>query len=292
MSSRTAEELKNRLSQIENMTVVIADVKQKTADLETKNRELLARKGDLGKKLEIKSGRLEFILDEKENLFAKLQKVMELNQELKKKAEKQPRPAQGKGWFKGGWFSGVKNYFKKKDLETIDVSGGKVRKNIKDDGRPMNISDQLENSSSYFTSQTDKDIHELRRKRNEQMKALREQREAQAKLQQSTLRLNVVIRGLGFPGNRPGDPDHGDPQRGNRSRQRGASSAEPGTGSVDQNRVEYEDGGHEDAVSDGQNAVDGGGQRRRGRRRGQRLGGRKHAEDSGGNAPKNRANTR
>lgn len=165
------------------MTTVIADVKQKTADLETKNRELLAQKAELEKKLEIKSGRLEFILDEKENLFAKLQKIMELNQELKKKGHNKPKSEQKKGWFKGGWFSGVKNYFKKRDLENIDVSGGKVRKNIKEDGRPMDISDQLENSSSYFTSQSDKDIHELRRKRNEQMKALREQSQAQQKAQ-------------------------------------------------------------------------------------------------------------
>jgi hypothetical protein len=157
------------------MTSVIADVSQKTTDLETKNRDLLAKKTKLEKKLEIKSGRLEFILDEKENLFAKLQKIMELNQQLKKKqnAEK-PKMENKQGWFKGGWFSGVKNYFKKKDLETIDVSGGKVRKNIQDDGQLMGIDDQLENSTGYFTNQTDKDILELRKKRNEQIQAEKE----------------------------------------------------------------------------------------------------------------------
>jgi hypothetical protein len=178
MTSRTADELKNRLSQIENMTSVIADVGQKTKDLETKNRDLLSKKSELEKKLEIKSGRLEFILDEKENLFAKLQKIMELNQQLKKKKNlAKPKQEQKQGWFKGGWFSGVKSYFKKKDLETIDVSGGKVRKNIQDDGKPMNIDDQLENSSSYFTGQTDKDILELRKKRNEQMQKKKQEQE-------------------------------------------------------------------------------------------------------------------
>ena len=169
MSSRTAEELKNRLSQIENMTSVISDVHQKTLDLETKNRELLERKTELAKKLEIKSGRLEFILDEKENLFSKLQKIMELNQKLKKEEnKKKPKAvANKKGWFKGGWFSGVKDYFKKKDLETIDVSDGKVRKNIKDNGEPMGIDEQFENTQSFFTNKSDEDISALRKKRVE-----------------------------------------------------------------------------------------------------------------------------
>jgi hypothetical protein len=185
MTSRTEEELKQRLSQIKDMTVVIKDVGQKTSDLETKNRELLAQKTDLEKKLEIKSGRLEFILDEKENLFAKLQKVMDLNQRLKKKQEaKNPVPQKkGKGWFNSGWFSGVKDYFKKKELETIDVSGGKVRKNIKEDGQPMGIDDQMENSGSFFANQTDEDIVQLRKNRNLAMQ--KEKRETQKKTQDS-----------------------------------------------------------------------------------------------------------
>lgn len=151
------------------MTSVISDVHQKTLDLETKNRELLERKTELAKKLEIKSGRLEFILDEKENLFSKLQKIMELNQKLKKEEnKKKPKAvANKKGWFKGGWFSGVKDYFKKKDLETIDVSDGKVRKNIKDNGEPMGIDEQFENTQSFFTNKSDEDISALRKKRVE-----------------------------------------------------------------------------------------------------------------------------
>ena len=183
MTSSTDEELKLRLYQFKDITIVIADVRQKTRNLETQNRELVAQKTELEKKLEIKSGRLEFILDEKENLFSKLQKVMDLNQRLKKKQKTKAltQPKQGKGWFRGGWFSGVKEYFKKKDLETIDVSGGKVRKNIRDDGQPMGIDDQLENSQSFFTNQSDEDIVELRRKRNQEI-----QKEKRAGLEAKT----------------------------------------------------------------------------------------------------------
>ena len=90
-----------------------------------------------------------------------------------------------KGWFKGGWFTGVKDYFKKKDLETIDVSGGKVRKNIKDNGQLMGIDAQMENSQSFFTNQSDEDILEMRKKRNEKLQAKKVQKEKETNVSET-----------------------------------------------------------------------------------------------------------
>ena len=175
MDSRTQEELGNRQAQLENMRSVIADVGQKTKELQTANAELAKHKDELSKKVVIKSGKLEFILDEKEVLFEELQKVMEKNRKLKNQMKKRDdahrqanpgffgRIAKNSKIQKGlGWFSSVKGYFKKKELDTIAVSGGKVKKNIKD-GKPMNIGEQLENSHSFFASQTDEDILEMKK---------------------------------------------------------------------------------------------------------------------------------
>ena len=128
--------------------------------------ELLKQRG---RKLEIKSGSLEFILDEKDTLFNNFQKLIEQNKLLKEKSKAQVqeknKKQDKKGWLSSKWLSGVSNYFKNKDLETIDSSKGKVRKNVKSNGQPLNIDDQLKNSSSYFSSRTVEDVEELKRKR-------------------------------------------------------------------------------------------------------------------------------
>lgn len=163
------EEFKNRKNQLDDMEQVINEVREKTQELQKTNQELLNKKNELEKKLEVKSGSLEFILDEKETLFNNFQKLIELNKILKEKSKSKPlnnnKKQENKGWLSSGWISGVSKYFKKNQYENIDVSKGKIRKNIKSNGEPLNIDDQLKNSSNFFVSQSDEDFQELKRKR-------------------------------------------------------------------------------------------------------------------------------
>jgi uncharacterized protein YoxC len=163
------EEFKNRKNQLNDMEQVINDVREKAQELQKTNQELLNKKNELEKKLEVKSGSLEFILDEKETLFNNYQKLIELNKTLKENSKSKSltnnKKQEKKGWLSSSWITGVSKYFKKKEYENIDVSKGKIRKNIKSNGEPLNIDDQLKNSSNFFASQSDEDFQELKRKR-------------------------------------------------------------------------------------------------------------------------------
>ncbi len=102
---------------------------------------------DKSKILEIKTGKLEYILEEKEALFNKLQNELAENKELRKKHNKIGSSSKKK---KKGIFSSLMGYFQKEDRDNIDVSNGKIKKN--QEGSIQNLEKDFENSESYVAS--------------------------------------------------------------------------------------------------------------------------------------------
>lgn len=70
---------------------------------------------------------MNYIRDEKESLFNKLHLELTENKTLRKQLNQvEPKKKEKKG----GLFGSFMSYFKWDDLETIDVTEGKVKKNV------------------------------------------------------------------------------------------------------------------------------------------------------------------
>ncbi len=118
------EERKARTKQLEDMEQMQNDLMNKLKSAEQENIQLETKIKELEDTLEVKSGKLDYILEEKEALFNKLQLAISENKEYKNQKANKISTIK-----KGGLFSSLVGYFKQDNFENIDVTEGKVKKN-------------------------------------------------------------------------------------------------------------------------------------------------------------------
>ena len=145
--NKLQEENLARHKQLSDMLEMKNSIKTRIKHFEKKNIETKTKIKKRKEILDIKTGKLEYILEEKEALFNKLHLELAENKELKKKFDSYKKKK------KKGFFSSFIGYFKKEDFENIDVSGGKVKKNILLDSK--NLAADFENGDSYIDKNPD-----------------------------------------------------------------------------------------------------------------------------------------
>ena len=137
-------ELKARTKQLEDMVDMHEDQLKKINKVKDSSKELTKKISEKQEELEIKSGKLEYILEEKEALFNKLQLALTDNKELKKELEVVKKKN------KTSLFGSIWGLLKRDKYDTIDVSDGKVKKNV-DLSKVKDQKTAFNNSKSFIT---------------------------------------------------------------------------------------------------------------------------------------------
>ena len=143
ITNRLEEENVARHKQLSDMKKMKLNLEQKILFYKKKNTEITSLIKKRKEILDIKTGKLEYILEEKEALFNKLHLELAENKILKKKFDSYQKKK------KKGFFSSFYNYFQKEDLDNIDVSDGKVKKNILVDTK-KNLVENFDKAESYI----------------------------------------------------------------------------------------------------------------------------------------------
>ena len=149
--NKLLEERKARTKQLEDMEQMHQDLLDKIKRTEADNGQIQSKIKELEDLLEVKSGKLDYILEEKEALFNKLQLAITENKELKSqygKKTEQPK--------KRGMFSSLVSYFKQDNFATIDVTEGKVKKS-EIEVNPKNLIKEFNNPQSFFSNNSEFD---------------------------------------------------------------------------------------------------------------------------------------
>ena len=137
-------ELKTRTKQLEDMVNMHEDMENKISAVKVSSDEIEKKIQEKQEELEIKSGKLEYILEEKEALFNKLQLALTDNKELKKELEIVKTNK------KTSLLGSIWGMLKRDKFDTIDVSDGKVKKNI-DLSKVKDQKTAFSNSKSFIT---------------------------------------------------------------------------------------------------------------------------------------------
>jgi hypothetical protein len=144
--NKLLDERKARSKQLEDMQQMHKDLLDKTKAVEDDNAQLEAKIKGLEDVLEVKAGKLDYILEQKEALFNKLQLAISENKELKLQSAK--KNEQGK---KKGLISSLFGYFQQDSYSSIDVSQGKVKKS-EIEVNPKNLVKQFNNQQSFYST--------------------------------------------------------------------------------------------------------------------------------------------
>ena len=147
-------EIKARDKQLDDMILIFDDLKTKIETLENSNKELEGRIKFKTDELEVKSGKLEYILEEKEALFNKLQLALSENKDLVKLNHSDKKKQ------KKGLVSSIFGFLRNDNYDTIDITAGKVKKNADYNDSKKMLYD-FDNSQSYITNNPDFDVVNL-----------------------------------------------------------------------------------------------------------------------------------
>lgn len=142
--SKLQKELLTRTKQLEDMEAMHLDLRQKIEGVGVVTKTLENKISSRTEELQIKSGKLEYILEEKEALFNKLQLALSENKELKKELE-MTKKTKKKSLIGSLW-----GMLKREKYDTIDVSNGKVKKNV-DLSKVKDGEKAFSNSRSFIT---------------------------------------------------------------------------------------------------------------------------------------------
>lgn len=149
--NKLVEERKARCKQLEDMEQMHQDLLNKIKGIQDENSQIEGKIKDLEEILEVKAGKLDYILEQKEALFNKLQLAITENKEFKSQSAKKSDPGKKKGLF-----SSFFNYFQQDNYSTIDVTQGKVKKS-EIDVNPKNLVKQFNNPQSFFSNHDELD---------------------------------------------------------------------------------------------------------------------------------------
>ena len=144
--NKLIEERKARCKQLEDMEQMHEDLLNKIKGIQDENAQIEGKIKDLEEILEVKAGKLDYILEQKEALFNKLQLAITENKEYKVQSAK--KSDNGK---KKGLFSSFFSYFQQDNYSTIDVTEGKVKKS-EIDVNPKNLVKQFNTPQSFVSN--------------------------------------------------------------------------------------------------------------------------------------------
>jgi hypothetical protein len=155
LNNKLEEEQQARNKQLHDMLSMKQLLREKIEILNGENELLktsIQKRKDI---LDIKTGKLEYILEEKEGLFNKLHNELAENKELKEKLNLVHQKKSK------GFFSSLMGYFHKEDLDNISTSKGNIKKHILVDNKKTLI-EGFENSDSFMPDFDKIDFNKIR----------------------------------------------------------------------------------------------------------------------------------